>query len=115
VDVTCHVFCEKDCNLKIIVFEDSEPVLSAITCLLKSRGHEVHGFSDPSISPLYDDSACDCPREQPCADVLITDNVMPRITGLEFISRQALKGCKGGHEAQSCYVRFLDKGRVAGC
>ena len=58
-------------------------------------GHDVSGFHDPIICPLYDDPACNCPREFPCADVLITDNAMPRMTGLEFIKRQALRGCKG--------------------
>ncbi len=81
--------------LRVVVFDDDVHLLEAMTLFLRSRGYEVVGFSDPSLCPLYLDSECGCPNDRACGDVLITDNVMPRMTGLQFIGQQALRGCKG--------------------
>ena len=35
-----------------------------------------------------------CSETSPCCDALITDNLMPKMTGLEFITNQIRKGCK---------------------
>ena len=82
-------------RLRIIVFEDDEPIRVLLHAAISRLGHEVLVFSDPLACPLYLNDDCDCPQEHPCGDLLITDNQMPRMTGLEFIRRQVERGCKG--------------------
>jgi CheY-like chemotaxis protein len=38
---------------------------------------------------------CICPQGHACGDMLITDNRMPGMTGLEFVEHQSRRGCKG--------------------
>ena len=82
-------------KLRVFVFEDNDVLLGIIIKILQRRGHEVLGYSDPTRCPLYSNPTCPCPREEACGDILITDNDMPGMTGLEFIRRQSLRGCKG--------------------
>ena len=82
-------------KLKVVVFEDQSYILDTISIMLKSRGFEVLGYLEPTLCPLYSDRRCFCPSEKPCADILITDNDMPNMTGLEFIRQQLIRGCKG--------------------
>jgi DNA-binding response OmpR family regulator len=82
-------------KLKVVVIENHNYVLDIISTILRLRGHEVLGFREPSICPLYTDDTCHCPEETPCADILILDNDLPKMSGLEFIRRQSKRGCKG--------------------
>ena len=82
-------------RLRVIVFEDDEPIRELLRAAIARLGHEVLTFSDPLACPLYLGEECNCPQDHPCGDLLITDNRMPRMTGLEFIRRQSERGCKG--------------------
>ncbi len=82
-------------KLRVVIFDDDENVLDAMSMLVKRLGHEALCYSDPTLCPLYSDPSCKCTREEACADILITDNKMPKMTGLEFLQQQALRGCKG--------------------
>lgn len=82
-------------KLRVVVFEDDDSVRDFIGMLVKSYGHEELSYREPTICPLYSDPVCRCSREEACADILVTDNHMPNMTGLEFIRRQSVSGCKG--------------------
>jgi len=80
---------------RIIIFEDDESTRNLLSLLLKLRGYEVASAAEPMGCPLYLDLNSNCNHNYPCGDFLLTDNRMPRITGLEFIERQGKRGCKG--------------------
>ncbi len=106
--------------MKVIVFDDNELVLEVITHFIRMKGHDVHGFPDPTACPLYATPDCTCPEERPCTDVLLTDNAMPVMTGLQFIGQQELKGCKGATKnkavmAGSWTLEELDLAEQMGC
>ncbi len=82
-------------RLRIIIFEDDESIRELLTKALGKQGHEVLAFPDPLACPLYVRDDCLCSQDRPCGDLLVTDNRMPRMTGLEFIRRQCERGCKG--------------------
>ncbi len=82
-------------KLRVVVIEAQNYILDIISTMLQLRGHEVLGFREPSICHLYSDGTCSCPKESPCADILIVDNEMPTMSGLEFILQQSNRGCKG--------------------
>ncbi len=82
-------------QLRIIVIEDDEFCRELLSKVLLGKGYEVISLADPTACPLYMDEECTCPSEEACGDLLITDNKMPRMTGLEFVEHQSQRGCKG--------------------
>ncbi|NIO04767.1 MAG: hypothetical protein GTN74_09180 [Proteobacteria bacterium] len=81
-------------RLRAFVFEDNEALRGTISSILKSRGYEVFSYSEPLACPAYLDRECPCLEDYACGDIFITDNGMPKMTGLEFIENQLRHGCK---------------------
>lgn len=80
---------------RAIIIDDDASCRALLEVLLKQRGYEVISLSDPTACPLYAGSQCSCPQDHACGDFLLTDNRMPRMTGIEFVERQSQRGCKG--------------------
>lgn len=80
---------------RAIIIDDDASCRALLETLLKQRGYEVISLSDPTACPLYASSQCTCPQDHACGDFLLTDNRMPRMTGIEFVERQSQRGCKG--------------------
>ena len=80
---------------RIIVLEDDRAQLLILERFLERKGYEVVSAPDPMMCPVYSDKRCDCPEGMVCGDILLTDNHMPRMTGLRFVERQQQMGCKG--------------------
>ena len=81
-------------KLRVFLFEDNEALRVTISSILESRGYEVLSYPEPLFCPVYLDRECPCPSNYACGDVFITDNLMPNVTGLEFIEKQMSHGCK---------------------
>jgi len=82
-------------QLRIIVLEDDPSTRKLLTGALSRLGHQVISAAEPLICPLYTDIEARCTHEHACGDILLSDNRMPRMTGLEFVARQCVRGCKG--------------------
>ena len=81
-------------KLHIMVFDDDEDIRNLLKTALVSKGHEVTALADPSEFPFFNEETCTCsPDQQPCADILIADNVMPNIEGIDFFKKLKEKGC----------------------
>jgi FixJ family two-component response regulator len=83
-----------DKKLKVIIFEHDQTILNRFKGLFNFKGHDVLSYSEPDTCPLLTDMQCDCPKDSPCADVLIADMQMGKMSGLEFFEHQRKKGCK---------------------
>ena len=81
-------------KLRIIIFEDDQSLANLIKQVLLQKGHDVRVFSDPTSCPVYRDHDTECPKSTPCADVIISDHMMPNMTGLDFLKFQRMRGCK---------------------
>ena len=81
-------------KLRAVVIDDDKEIRSVISSITELRGFEVLSFSEPLLCPIYLDSACPCPYDYACMDLLITDNRMPNMTGVDFIENQMRNGCK---------------------
>jgi len=79
---------------RILVFDDDETIRSFLWQILDKRGYEVFTFPEPGSCPLHIKDNCDCPLEQACGDIILSDVDMPGISGLHFIESQFKKGCK---------------------
>ena len=62
--------------------------------VLQGYGCEVQTFTDPTACAVFGNPECDCPMDTPCADVLITDMMMPNMDGIELLRLQRKRKCK---------------------
>ncbi|BCR04504.1 hypothetical protein DESUT3_15730 [Desulfuromonas versatilis] len=82
-------------KFRAIVLEDDEGCRELLTVILRQRGYEVLSFADPTVCPIFSEPMNACPHEDACGDILVSDNHMPRLSGIEFVEAQTLRGCKG--------------------
>ena len=80
-------------KLHIMVFDDDKDIRNLLKTALVSKGHEVTALADPSEFPFFNEETCTCSPDRPCADILIADNVMPNIEGIDFFKKLKEKGC----------------------
>ena len=80
-------------GLRILVFDDDTSICNLLELAFAGKGHEVTTYSNPTEFPFFNEHKCPCPKEDPCADILITDIVMPNIDGLEFFKQLRNAGC----------------------
>ncbi len=81
-------------KIRAIVLDDDDAIKALVSKILRARGYEVYASSEPFLSQVYMNSGCSCPDGYTCTDIIITDNNMPNMTGLEFVERQKRMGCK---------------------
>lgn len=83
---------EQNRSLRIFVFDDDPSITRLFDLVLSAKGHSVHTFHDPSFCKVYQDQH-QCLQDFPCADVIITDIMMPKMNGIELLRRQRDRGC----------------------
>ena len=79
---------------RIIILDDEPLILDMLGRFFGQRGYEVFLSAEPVICPLYEKSAESCEQLLSCADVVITDLKMPKMSGIELLERQTQRGCK---------------------
>ena len=81
-------------HLRIHIIDDDPAISLLLVRLISSLGHLVNPFQNPTACPIYSQARCECPRELPCADVIISDIMMPKMDGIAFFKKQRQRGCK---------------------
>jgi len=61
---------------------------------MSTRDYDVQTYDRAVLCPVYLAEAAACTLLKPCADIVITDNQMPQMTGIEMLLRRAQRGCK---------------------
>jgi CheY-like chemotaxis protein len=79
---------------RTILCEDNESISKVLNLIFQERGHEVFSYEDAGDSPLSFCTECKCNQIHPCADMLISDILMPKVNGLEFVENLKKIGCK---------------------
>lgn len=82
-------------KIRINVFDDDPTNLKLFAAIMSARNYEVNTYDRTVACPLYSTQAeAECSRLKPCADIILTDNQMPGMTGIEMLLDQALRGCR---------------------
>ncbi|NJD55703.1 MAG: response regulator, partial [Nitrospirae bacterium] len=81
---------------RVIVFNQEPVILYLLEAIFSRRGYEVLSFREPVVCPVYANNKEDgtCVKGHPCADIVITDQHLPSMSGIELLQRQATHGCK---------------------
>lgn len=78
---------------KALVFDDNHICRAVLSDILADKNIEVTAFSDPTVF-LAQHAKNYCQYDKPCVDVILTDNQMPGMTGLEFLEKLQQMNCK---------------------
>ena len=82
--------------LNVLIVDDEECIRSSLEIHLTYLGYKVETAEHPQELTCVKNGAC---RENaPFVDVIITDQCMPHMTGLEFLATRQRRGCKGGSQ-----------------
>ena len=79
---------------RTILCEDNESIRKVLNFILQERGHEVFSYEDAGDCPISSCAECKCNQINPCADIIISDLLMPKVNGLEFIENLKKNGCR---------------------
>lgn len=78
---------------RALAIDDDKFCLELLSEILIEQQFEVDAFPQATCNMTIQEADC-CPMEVPCYDVLLTDNQMPGMTGLDFLELQRCNGCK---------------------
>ena len=81
-------------KLRISIFDDDPTNLKLFAAIMSARNYEVYTFDQAVVCPVYNAQAVECSRLKPCTDIILTDNQMPRMTGIEMLVEQAQRCCR---------------------
>lgn len=90
-------------KIRAIVIDDMTSCREFLVELLESRGYQVQSYPDLSAHPLCKAPESGCPTPLACPDVLLLDNRMPYMSGLEFLERQRRNGCRLDSKAKAIF------------
>ena len=107
-------------KFKAVVIDDVELCRDFLADVLEDRGYAVDKYAFAQSFPFCSQKGDKCTADQPCADLLLTDNRMPLLTGLDMIAKQRARGCKlvDGNRAvvSGCWTKEdRNKAKVLGC
>ncbi len=78
---------------RAIIYDDDKVILDMLKEYLSSRGYEVMTFREPVVCPISENAA-NCASIDTCADIMMTDLMMPKMNGVELLQAQMKRGCK---------------------
>ena len=78
---------------KVILYDDDDAVLNLLKEYFKQRGYEVLAYRRPVVCPS-DEFSTECPEAKACAELLLTDYIMPEMNGVELLMAQSRRNCK---------------------
>lgn len=78
---------------RILIIDSDEASRESIAIFIEMLGYEPTIALNPAACDLYSPNPGDCTKESACIDILIIEQKMPGMTGLQLIQRQLDFGC----------------------
>lgn len=97
---------------RAVIIDDEPVILLLLRDIFSFREYDVVSLSEPVICPVYDDEGA-CDKDHPCADIMITDNRMPRMNGVDLLETQARNGCRLTSRNKALMSGYLDDAEKA--
>ncbi len=81
-------------RIKVLIYDDDPFVKDLFFDLLSADTYEMQFFDSAVVCPVYESIVDTCDDVPACADVIMADYALPRMTGTELLRRQAERGCR---------------------
>ncbi len=79
-------------RLRILIIDDEECIRDSLSLHLAGQGHEVLTYPVPGRCPAFNDHRCDL--QGACADIVLVDQNMPGMSGLDYLRHLTRHGCR---------------------
>jgi DNA-binding response OmpR family regulator len=79
---------------RILIIDDEEGVRETLGVFAEMLGYEPILAEDVTSCDAIHSANQSCDKEKACADILLIDQHLGSMTGLEFIEQQMRRGCK---------------------
>ncbi len=103
---------------RTVIIEDEDAIRELLEISARLCGHEVLSFASAAFCPLARGLACRSDGRSRCADVIITDHMLPDLEGLAFLELLDAGGCKVPRRAMVTGVgseAVFRRARALGC
>ena len=70
-------------KLRVFIIDDEDCIVDTLRRFPVEQGPEVITAKEPLYCDIQHE--CDCSAPSPCGDILLVDQEMPRMKGLDFI------------------------------
>lgn len=84
----------KSKKLRVIVIDDDSSISHFFKMLLSGLGCHVLTFPDPTVWLTSRCHCSECVQESPCFDIVLSDVMMPKMDGIDFLRLLKNKNCK---------------------
>ena len=81
-------------RIRVLIVDDEPSIRKLLARTFIDNGYTVDTYENPSHCPLFSIPFCTCSKDETCVDIIITDQDMPGVTGLDFIDALMKKNCK---------------------
>jgi len=81
-------------RIKAMVIDDVELIRDFLVEVLEERGYEVVSYASPEDFGFCRGSKCQSSSNEGRIDLLLTDNQMPSVSGLELIEQRLTRNCR---------------------
>lgn len=79
---------------RILIIDTEESIRETLDVFAEMLAYKATLAINPASCDVYSPSFCECSKECACTEILLIDQNMPGMTGLELIQRQHEFGCK---------------------
>lgn len=100
---------------RILIFDDEAIILKLLEHCFVKLGFEVFSYQTPVVCPFNKNSNGGCESLSACADLMLSDFQMPRMTGIELFQLQEQRGCKLGRKMKAIMSGHSDVGLLTRC
>lgn len=92
---------------RILIIDPEENVRETLGVFSEMLGYEPMFAADAASCRAIHAENQGCTELQACADILLIDQGLPTMTGLEFVERQMEKGCKAAVHCKAIMAKTL--------